>query len=366
MIKIVPVQDREQWSAFFQVPDLLYRRDPLWTPLPGDSFQQMFAKGNPLLRHVEYECFIALDQGKPVGRIAAVTDALLADQRVGLFGCFETIDNAQVAQGLVDAATDSLIKRGKSLVQGPATLNTSQQVGLLVEGFKHPPQLMMPYNPPYYARLLEDQGFKPLLDLYSYLWKPTFLGKSHKLAAIAQRASRIPGLKLRPIRLQDPWGEGKRLADLHNETMTKQWGFVPMDEVEGAHFLAGLNGFADPELLMFCEVDQRPVGMLLMMPNLAPQMRVARQRRLPPMVAFFRQQPRSLRVGILSVTQAYRRRGVAALFIDYAMKTVLRKGYREAELSLIMDANRDMNSIILNTVGSQVHNRYRIYEKGLQ
>ena len=365
LLNIVRVKNSQHWKQFFQVPRFIYRKDPLWTPLPGDAEQQMFnPQNNHLLSRLKVECFLALKQGRPVGRISAVTDDLLKDPRVGLFGCFETIDEPEVARGLIDAAAQSLVERGKSLAQGPATLNTSQRVGLLIEGFNSPPQLMMPYNPAYYAKHLEENGFYPLLDLYSYLWKHSNSTNRRKLTVVARRASRIPGLKLRPIRLNDPWDEGAKLATIHNETMTMQWGFVPMSREEAAQYLEGLRGFTEPELLMFCEVDHKPVGVILMIPDLGPQIRAARNCRFPLMSTFFLQ-PKSVRVGVLSVTPTYRRRGVAALLIDYAINTLTKKGYRQAELSLIMDSNKDMNSIITNTVGCSVNKKFRVYEKKL-
>ncbi|WP_333871685.1 GNAT family N-acetyltransferase [Desulforamulus putei] len=365
MLEIINVSGQGHWQNFFEVPRRIYAQDPLWTPIPRDSERQMFnPQANPVLRHVHLECFLAMDDKRPVGRIAAITDDLLADERVGLFGCFESVNRSEVARELIKAACQSLADRGKTLVQGPATLNTTQQVGLLVEGFDLPPQLMMPYNPPYYATLLEENGFSRLLDLYSYLWRPEFTRERRKLTAVARRAARTPGLQLRSINFNDLWGEGKKLADINNEAMTSQWGFVPMDEEEAAHFLAGLRNFTDPDMLIFCEVENRTVGVCLMMPDLGPKLRAARRsgflRNIP---GLFR--PTSLRVGVLAVIPEYRRRGVVALLINRAMETIIKKGYRQAELSLIMDTNKDMNSIITSAVGSKVNKIFRVYEKKL-
>ena len=41
-------------------------------------------------------------------------------------------------------------------------------VGLLVEGFDSPPTFMMPYNPSYYGKLIEGNGFHKAQDLYAY------------------------------------------------------------------------------------------------------------------------------------------------------------------------------------------------------
>lgn len=364
MLNIIKVENAEHWRRFLNLPGSIYQGDPLWTPLPLENQKQMFSpRRNPVLRHVQYQCFIALQDKKTVGRIIAATDDLLEDHRVGLFGGFECINNPEVAQGLFEAAAQSLFSRGKTIIQGPATMNTSQQVGLLVEGFKLPPQMMMPYNPLYYKTLLEDNDLYPLLDLYSYQWRQEEAVNQHKLFAVAKRAARIPGIKMRPLNLKDPWGEGNKLAELHNQTMTQQWGYVPMDQEEAAAYLAGLRGYADPEMLFFCEVDNMPVGVCLMTPDLGPRIRAARRFSFPLAIPFG--EPKSLRVGILGVAPDYRRRGVAALLIEKAMKIAIRKGYRQAELSLIMASNTNMNQIITTAVGSKVNKRFRIYEKVL-
>lgn len=364
MTEIIKVNGQSHWQNFYDVPWHIYSRDPLWTPLPRESERHMFnPQANPLLGHVHPECFLAMEGKRPVGRIAAITDDLLADKRVGLFGCFESVDRPEVARGLIQAACQSLLQRGKSLVQGPATLNTTQQVGLLVKGFDSPPQSMMPYNPPYYEKLLVENGFSQLLDLYSYLWRPEFTKERHKLKAVANRVSRIPGLQIRPINLNDPWGEGRKLAGILNESMTNQWGYVPMDQQEAAHFLAGLKDYTPPEMVTFCEVENKQVGVCLMMPDLGPQIRAARRSFLMPFLGGGR--PASLRVGVLAVVPEYRKRGVVALLIDRAMETIVKKGYRQAELSLIMDTNQNMNSIITSAVGSKVNKTFRVYQKSL-
>ncbi|CCO09039.1 GNAT family N-acetyltransferase [Desulforamulus hydrothermalis] len=365
MLEIIKVCERRHWQKFMEVPWQIYARDPLWTPAPWDSRLQLFnPQANPLLSHVHLECFLAFADNVPVGRIAAITDDLLNDQRIGLFGCFETVNHPEVARELIKAACRSLAGQGKTLVQGPVTLNTSQQVGLLVEGYNIPPQPMMPYNPPYYAELLEQNGFGRLLDLYSYLWRAEFFRENNKLARVAARAAGIPGLQIRSFKYYDLYGEAKKLADIHNRSMTNQWGFVPMDQSEAAQFLAGLKDYTDPEMLIMCEVKKQPVGICLMMPDIGPQLRAARRAGLFGSLSAF-SRSRSLRVGVLAVIPDYRRRGVVALLIKKAMETAIKKGYRQAELSLIMDTNQDMNSIVASLAGSQVYKKYRVYEKAI-
>ncbi|SHK47286.1 GNAT family N-acetyltransferase [Desulforamulus aeronauticus] len=362
MVEIVKVSKPKEWRLFLDLPQQIYRRDPLWTPLPGKGQQLFQMQTNPILRHVRYECFLALEKGVPVGRIAAITDDLLPDQRVGLFGCFEAVNRSQVVQELLRAAASDLKNKGKKQMQGPVTMNTSQQVGLLVEGFQIPPQAYMPYNPPYYGELLEANGCSPLLDLYSYLWDGQ-IKRAATLKAVARRAARIPGIRWRTINLNDPWREGQRFAELHNKTMTNQWGFVPMNQEEAAAFLSGLRTYADPELLFYCEVNGEAVGVCLMMPDTGPQLRATRRSDFFPLFQVPRS--RNLRVGVLGVIPEYRRRGIVALLIDRAVQLAYKKGYRRAELSLIMAGNKEMNSIITSAVGNSEKKVFRIYQKAV-
>ncbi|RYD06771.1 hypothetical protein N752_02225 [Desulforamulus aquiferis] len=362
MIEIIKVNRENHWQQYFQVAREIYRGDPLWTPLPENSQRLMFNRqANPVLKHVVCELFLAINDKGPVGRIAAITDDFLPDKKVGFFGCFETINSQEIALALLDAAAKSLKNRGKKQIQGPVTLNTSQQVGLLVEGFKFPPQMMMPYNPPYYQRLLETAGFEKLLDLYAYPWKPEYTRNRKTLTAIAKRASRIPGVRVRPINLNDPMGEGNRLAEIHNKAMTEQWGFVPLTQEEAAHYLREMRSYADPDLLTFCEVDHQPVGVCLIMPDIGHELRASRRSPFSMLHNMFG--PKSLRVGVLAVIPEYRRKGVVALLIDRAIDIGLRKGYNRGEMSLIMDSNEQMNRIITSKVVGKAHKVFRIYHK---
>lgn len=363
MIKVTPVSTASDAQTFLQLPRLIYDNDTLWTPLPEALERQLFnLKTNPLLRHVKYKMFLAWDQEKPVGRIASFIEELLPDQTIGFFGCFEAVNDPAVSRALLNAAAEQLSQQGKKEMQGPVTM-TSQTVGLLIDGFELPPQMMLPYNPPYYAPLLAQAGLVKQLDLYAYLWQLNPHQHNKQLQAVARRAARIPNLRLRRINLHHPRREGSRLAAVYNQSMTGQWGFVPMNDEEAAYLLTGISSYADPDLLTFCEVGGEPVGVSLIMPDPGPRLRAARQSRLSCKPFSWSKPP--LRVALLGVIPAYHRRGVVGLLIDQARETAIRKGYRQAELSLVMASNRQMNRIITTAAAGKVHKVYRIYRQQL-
>ena len=55
-------------------------------------------------------------------------------------------------------------REGLKSVIGPMNPTTNDECGLLVEGFDSDPFVMMAYNPPYYAGLLERSGLKKIKD----------------------------------------------------------------------------------------------------------------------------------------------------------------------------------------------------------
>src|ERR1019366_1483413 len=112
--------------------------------------------------HADTRWWIAEQNGKPVGRIAAIINHNyneIQNERAGFFGFFESINDAKIASALFREAEQWLRAQGMNVVYGPANPSSNDEYGLLIEGFDRPPVLLMTYNPPYYASLIEQNGF---------------------------------------------------------------------------------------------------------------------------------------------------------------------------------------------------------------
>src|SRR5947209_20412071 len=93
---------------FIRLPWRIYRNDPLWVPpLIWERKTFLNRKKNPFFTHGKAEYFLALRDGRPVGRITAQIDHDFNDfhgNRWGMFGFFEAEDDPEVAGALLDAA----------------------------------------------------------------------------------------------------------------------------------------------------------------------------------------------------------------------------------------------------------------------
>src|SRR5690242_19836236 len=170
--QIVPVTDGRGLNRFITFPYDHYRGGPLWVPqLRMDVRTLLSPAKNPFFQHAEAQYFIAQQNGRVVGRIAAIkNDAHTREHgdRVGFYGFFESVDEQPVAGALFDAAGRWLRDKGFSVMRGPMSPSINDECGLLVNGFDTPPTLMMPHNPAYYVGLHDRYGFTKAKDLLAF------------------------------------------------------------------------------------------------------------------------------------------------------------------------------------------------------
>ena len=160
-LEIRPVESKKELEAFLHVPWTLgMKSDPNWVPpLLDDYRRSLNPKKSPFLKHGEVKCFLALQDGHPVGRISAQIDTDFDKQwpqekGVAFFGFFDSKDDPAVARALFDAAAAWARGKGRTTIRGPFILDSKGEVGVLVEGFDTPPRIGMPHNRPYLGPLI--------------------------------------------------------------------------------------------------------------------------------------------------------------------------------------------------------------------
>ncbi len=173
MINIVAVSSKKELAAFIDFPHDLYANDSNYVP---ELFiaQRDLLTTHPFHKHSSLQCFLAYDNQKIVGRIAAIFNTnhnKFNNASDGFFGFFDCINNQEVANKLFEVATQWLKEKGANKLVGPANPSTNETCGLLVKGFDSPPMVMMPYNPPYYLDLLEGAGLHKQVDMIAWSWK---------------------------------------------------------------------------------------------------------------------------------------------------------------------------------------------------
>ncbi|MDX6581607.1 MAG: hypothetical protein QOI10_791 [Solirubrobacterales bacterium] len=372
---IRPVAGKRDLNAFIEVPYRLRRNDPQWVPpLRFERRQFLSREKNPWFEHAEAEFFLCEREGEPVGRISAHIDHRWDEFQGGndgMFGFFDSTDDAEVAAALIGAATDWLAERGRERMLGPMDFTMNDECGILIEGFDEPSMILEPWHPPYYGRLLEGLGLSKAMDLF--MWELWF-GKlkegteMHPMIHAAAAKSREAGVVLRNMRKRDMEAEVGRFMEVYNEAWGHNWGFVPITEAEVAFQAKNLKPVLDENWAMIAELDGEVVGAGLTLPDVEQALAKMNGRLLPFAWVHFLRRKRyidRLRVFALGVKNDYQHLGVAAALYERHIQTAATVGPRGGHMGWILETNEAMNRA-MEGMGGEVVQKYRIYEQALK
>jgi GNAT superfamily N-acetyltransferase len=374
-LEVREVKDAADLDRFVKLPWRIYAEDPHWVPpLLKEVKDFLDPRKHPFHRHGQATQFIALRGGETVGRILVSDDPRYNEERgenLGCFGMFDCDNDRPAADQLLDAAAGWLAARGRNAIRGPIDYSLNYPCGLLIDGFDTPPRIMMNHNRPYYAALLESWGLRKAKDLYAW-WFVDSQNLAAKWRELAERLAKRSRVTIRPFQLNDFEAEVRRCEGIYNVTMGELWGFVKLTDAEFEFMAKQLKQLAISDQVLLAEIDGRPVGFAITLPDVNEAIRPLNGRLtrfgLPiGALKLLRNKKRikTARMVVLGVLKEYRRRGIAEMMIlrtlDYG-KNVL--GYDSAELGWTFEDNDAVNSTI-EAVGARRYKTYRLYEKGL-
>lgn len=366
-IEVVPVEMSGDARAFLEYPYTLYRTEPHWVaPLRQDQKCLFDTRRHPFYKHAELTRFLARRNGRTVGRVAAIWDRNYNEfhqEKTGFFGFYESEDDPEAAQALLHAARTWLTGRGAGLILGPVNPSTNYECGMLVDGFDSDPFVMMPYNPPYYPRLMEGAGLRKAKDLLAYVARPEQI-RREKIERISRTASEDGRFALRPIRMNEYWTEVERIWKVYNSAWSRNWGFVPVTREEFWFLAKEMRPIVKPELLLLGEIDGEVVAFTLGLPNVNQALKHARGRLFPTgllKILYHQRRIDGLRVLTLGVVEKSRTAGFAAAMYLALTEAGRRLNMGDCEFSWVLEDNILMNRS-LRAIGGRVYKVYRIYE----
>jgi GNAT superfamily N-acetyltransferase len=374
-IEIETVASPRSLREFVSFPFARYQGDALWVPpLIEERLDFLNRRKNPFFEHAQVALFLARRGGIVVGTVSAAVDEnymAFHGQRMATFGFFETIDDPEVAAQLLAAAEAYARAQGATAICGPISFSTNHELGLLVEGYDTSPMVMMTYNPPSYAALIESCGYGKAIDMFAYIgdlderWNNADRG----IVRIAQKAARKAGVRIRPANIRHFEQEVQRIKSIYQRAWVRNWGFVPLTDKEADHLAASLKPVIDPDLVFIAETeDGIPVGMSIGLPDLHQALRWSGGGPMFPFgllkFLWYRRRIDQFRLWGMGVIEEYRGQGIDAVFYVETTRAALAKGYRRAEASWVLETNAMMIRI-LEHLGLQRYKTYRVYEKQL-
>jgi hypothetical protein len=367
------VADRKGIRDFLEVPFVTYANDPNWVaPLFLERKDHLDPKKNPYFQHADVQLFVAYRDGKPVGRISAQDDRLRLEihkDNRGQFGFFDCVDDPAVAAALTGAAEEWVKSRGRSGILGPFNFSINDEMGVLIEGFDTPPNVMMPHGRPHYPNLLEAQGFSKAKDVIAYHYtlgpQPPFMQK------VLKRALASSDFSVRPMNVKDMKNEIRLIRDIFNDAWSENWGFVEWTEAELDKLGKDLKLLVNGNFGYVSSYKGEPAAFVVTLPNLNEWISGMNGKLLPfnwlKLIGHvIRKKPDSYRMALMGVRSKFHSTlagsSLATLVIDAARSYHYARGGKTAELSWILEDNYPVRKII-EAFGATPYKTYRVYQK---
>lgn len=370
MTKVNVVTTGKDLKEFINFPYKLYAGDKNYVPdLKIAQKETLDRKKNPFFKHSEAEYFFATDdQGKVIGRIAAITNENYVKhwkENYGFFGFFDCIDDMEVSKALFDAATGWLKEKGVKGAYGPMNPSTNDTCGTLVDGFDTPPYIMMVHNKTYYDQLIAGYGFKKRMDLLSYrIVIDNYPKRYLALAESIEERLKKRGIVVRPVNFKDIKNEAPKLQYIYNKAWEKNWGFIPMSDEEFQEIVKELKMVTNSDLVYIAEDKGKPVAFVANLPDINEITIHFKEGKLFPFnflkLLNFKKKVKKLRVLTMGLIEEYRNTGIDSVLYNHSFHAAKKYGYTEAEASWILENNVMMNRILKN-IGGDPYKRYRIY-----
>jgi hypothetical protein len=260
-------------NAFIRAAFRAQGHNPRWAPALDMEAHEFFdPKHSPFAKENEIECYVALRDGEPVGRIAAIlnrTHLAYRKDQTGHFGFIEAIDDPDVFKALTDAADRFAAARGLTRLMGPFSASINHEVGILIHGFDETHMVRTNYAPPYYARRLEELGFAKGMDLIAFETKTdaTIDEKLERIRLADARWKNRGDLKTYGLTYRTWFPSFKRLLGLFNDAWSENWGAIPISDAEVAYIAKLMLPVIKPSWIRIAEWQGEPVGIVAQIPN---------------------------------------------------------------------------------------------------
>jgi len=383
MAKLIirPVETKKDRKIFIDLPFRLYADDPHWVPpLKSEALGLITPEKNGWFSHAKAQQFLAEEDGRVIGRISAHIDTLALTMPpeqgfgpgVGQWGLMEA-ERQDVFQALLARAEDWLREQGMTRALGPISMSIWEEPGLLIDGYDHPPTIMMGHAKREYRGWIEWAQYRPVKQLMTYEVDVT-----KQFPPIVQRiiksGEKNPRITVRNVDKTKFEEEAAIILSILNDAWRDNWGFVPLTPPEIKDVGVKLKPIVFNDLIRIAELDGKPVAFMITLPDLNEAIKPLNGNLFPfgwAKLLWWLRKPkvRTVRVplmGVVKELQASRMASqLAFMMIEYIRRaSVEHYDAKRAEIGWILDDNQGMRSIA-ETIESRVNKVYQVYERVL-
>ncbi len=372
MVKLIEVKNNRDLNRFIEFPYKLYRRHPYWVPpLRFDEKNTLKQSKNPSFEYCDARYWLAVEDGRILGRIAAILNKKSIEKwnrKYLRFGWFDTVNRFDVAEALLGAVEDWARQLDLTAVHGPLGFTDLDPEGLLIEGFEERGTLPMIYNYPYYPDLLEQLGYAKDVDWLQF--------EIPVPEAIGEKFTRMRDIVLSRNRLhlaefknrKDVLSYGERVFDALNQAYEKLYGVVELTDKQVQSYIKQYLGFVNKDFIKFLlNEKEEVVGFAIMLPRLTDALQKTNGRLFP--FGFIHllnalKHPKELVFYLIGVRPDYQNKGLDSVMLTELYRNCIKYGVHTVQSCGELEQNSNIITLMKN-FSTRVNKRRRCYIKHL-
>jgi hypothetical protein len=373
-IEKVDTHNTAQVKRFVELPYRLYKDCPQWVPpLYGDAYMYLNRKKHPFHEHSDVDFFLAVRDGKDVGRIAAIENKPFnhyhQTQKADFF-LFDCENDGEAAVCLFQTLFDWAKARGLDTVVGPKGMGPLDGYGIQVFGHEHRQTMtMLNYNFPYYQQLLEEQGFEKEVDFVSCYLPADKFQIPERVERIAKRSMERSGLQVKLFKNKKElvaWAP--RIGEAYNKAFVNNWEYYPFTPREIDFVVSNIMTIADHRLIKIITHGEEVVGFLFAFHDVSAAMQRAHGKLFPfGLFDILLELKRTHTVavngmGILPEFQGHG--GNAILYTEMGHSLLDFSQFTHVEMTQVAETAQQMRADLKNLNGIEYKNN-RVYRKKL-
>ena len=378
-VQIKRVETKKDLKTFIEFHYDLYEGNPYDVPnLYSDELNTLSKDRNAAFDFCEAEYYLAMKDGKVVGRVAAIINHNANEnwkKKDVRFGWIDFIDDLDVSYALFQAVEDYGRQKGMEDIVGPLGFTDMDPEGMLTWGFDRLGTMATSYNYAYYPQHMEQLGGWVKDNDYVEYYLEVPEKAPEKYTKIAEMVEKRYNLHVRKLTKRDIFegGYGKKLFDLINLTYANLYGFSELSDRQIDQYIRMYFPLADLNLVTAVEdgnKDNQLVGIAITIPSLSRALQKCRRGRLLPfgwwylLRAIKWHKTEAVDLLLIGVLPEYRAKGANALVFADLIPRYVKYGFKWGETQVEMESNGSVQSQ-WGPLDPINHKKRRCYRKSL-
>lgn len=371
-IAVIEVKDAGELIKFIRFPMELYKNNKNYVPpLIIDEKKVWNRKENPALGYSEAKKFLALKDGKVVGRVAVIINHKEANE-LGIskvrFGWLDFIDDFEVSKALIDTAINFAKEKNIPKIEGPMGFTNLDKAGMLTYGYDKLATMIGLYNFDYYPEHLERLGLVKEKEWVEFEMKfpETLPEKVVKFSNLIAEKYKLNVIKFKNkseiLPLVDP------MFDLLDKTYSSLSTYTPLSEEQKKTYKEKYFPFINKNYIICVEDENHQlISFAITMPSYSKALQKAKGKLFPFGWWHFLQAGKKndrANFYLIGIHPDYQRRGVTAIIFKEIFERFSKMGIQFAETNPELEENKSVQ-LLWQDYEPVNHKRRRTYSMAI-